>query len=469
MWTLFLSYRRDDSAPYAGRIHDRLVAHFGAESVFMDITAIDIGEDFEEAITRTVASCNVLIAVIGPRWLSNTNATGQSRLHESGDFVGIEVATALQRGIRVIPALVGNAQMPSNSQLPENLQRLAMRQAIEISDSRFHQDIDRLIAVLQKMRTAALAPPPALEEPPPAVQRPQRVRPLFVVGAIAVVLLLILIALLMASHPEPTLPANASSTSATTATATTASATAPSATTTSTSAPVEPARDTRTATRETPVTVVLKPRPPSEGLALVSKIASFVGDVSNVRTIGRTGSTVMKTPDGDVRADVQSIVRYPDAARVVMKTPMGDLTDVVSPEATFMITPEGTRDVPDAQRDAALLDLRLDLIAVLKNAGNPEYTFTVGKTEADGRVLLINAYGASVTWIVDPNTGRVVRTISKTPTRETVTGLSNWKTFEGLNFPTSLVVTHDGKKAFESHFTSVAVNPRVDPKVFAKP
>jgi zinc protease len=210
----------------------------------------------------------------------------------------------------------------------------------------------------------------------------------------------------------------------------------------------------------------------AEGMALVKKVGSFVGDVSKVQAIARTGTMMMKTPQGDMQADTQALTRYPDAQRVVMKMPMGEITRVVSPEAAFMITPMGTQDIPSSQRDSALSDLRAELIAVLKNVDNPKYTFTAGEKTADGQTLVINADGASVKWIVDPATGRVLRTISKATMPvpgDAVTELSDWKTFGGLNLPTSSVITRNGEKAGEMHLATVEVNPAVDAKAFVKP
>ena len=210
----------------------------------------------------------------------------------------------------------------------------------------------------------------------------------------------------------------------------------------------------------------------AEGKALAQKVAQFVGNVSGVQTIGRTGTMVMVTPQGEMQADVNSVTRYPDAQRVVMKMPMGEITRVVSPEASFMITPMGTQDMPGSQRDSALGDLRSELIAVLKNIDNPKYTFTAGAMEGDARVLEINADGNSVKWHVDPATGRVLRTISRASgpmPGDAVSELKEWKTFGGLNLPTLTTRTLNGEKAGEMKVTNVEVNPAVDAKAFVKP
>src|SRR5438477_638897 len=110
MPTIFLSYRREDSADAAGRLHDHLGAHFGRESVFMDVDTIPFGVDFREHLDEAVSRCDVLLAVIGERWLDACHPPGpkqgQRRLDDPADFVAVEIHSALARDIPVIPVLV---------------------------------------------------------------------------------------------------------------------------------------------------------------------------------------------------------------------------------------------------------------------------------------------------------------------------------------------------------------------------
>jgi TPR repeat protein len=147
---LFINYRREDTAPYAGRLYDRLIAHFGEDQVFIDIDQIEPGEDFVEVINRKVSACDIAIVAIGPRWLGATDPSGKRRLDDASDFVRMEIVAALQRKIRVIPVLVGGAQMPREQELPEVLAPLSRRNAIELSETRFHADVDRLIEAIKK-------------------------------------------------------------------------------------------------------------------------------------------------------------------------------------------------------------------------------------------------------------------------------------------------------------------------------
>jgi hypothetical protein len=162
---IFLSYRRDDSGGHAGRLADDLKQAFASDQVWRDIEAIEAGTDFVEAIGKAVGSCNVLLAMIGPRWLDATNPAGKRRLDDPGDFVRLEIATALERGVRVIPVLVAGAAMPAEAALPEVLRPLSRRQAQELSDKRWDYDVGQLFAVLEKL--------PGLSRHRPAARQPE--------------------------------------------------------------------------------------------------------------------------------------------------------------------------------------------------------------------------------------------------------------------------------------------------------
>lgn len=166
---IFISYRREDTAGHAGRIFDRLRETFGRDKVFMDVAAIEPGVDFVEAIDRAVGSCDVLLVIIGKQWLSCHDAAGRNRLDDPKDFIRLETATALRRNIRVIPVLVQGASMPGEGDLPDELKKLARRQATEISDSHWDASFGQLIETLQKLLSDAAKPAqPDTEETPHA-------------------------------------------------------------------------------------------------------------------------------------------------------------------------------------------------------------------------------------------------------------------------------------------------------------
>ena len=163
---IFISYRRDDSAGYAGRLYDRLAGHFGPGRVFMDVEGIEPGTDFVDAIENAVASCRVLIVLIGDEWLSTTDASGRRRLDDPHDFIRLETRAALARDIRVVPVLLDRAPMPAYEALPEDLRPLVRRQAVELNHKQWEATSGELIRTLEKILDTSDAPaPPADPEP----------------------------------------------------------------------------------------------------------------------------------------------------------------------------------------------------------------------------------------------------------------------------------------------------------------
>jgi hypothetical protein len=140
MASVFISYRREDAAGHAGRLCDRLTARFGQARVFMDLQDIAPGQDFAQSIDDTIASCECVVVVIGPRWLEML----QKRALGAEDFVQHEIAAALRRAVTIIPVLVGGAQMPLAAQLPAEMAVLSQRNALEVRDDRFDEDAARL-------------------------------------------------------------------------------------------------------------------------------------------------------------------------------------------------------------------------------------------------------------------------------------------------------------------------------------
>lgn len=154
---IFISYRREDCPGHAGRIFDRLRSRFGSDVVFMDVAAIEPGVDFVEVLHKAVGSCDALLAVIGPQWLSATH-DGKRRLDDPYDFVRIEIASALERNVRVLPVLVEGAAIPPTEGLPTDLHALTRRQAVELRDARWDDDIERLVEGLEKFLKAGENP-----------------------------------------------------------------------------------------------------------------------------------------------------------------------------------------------------------------------------------------------------------------------------------------------------------------------
>jgi hypothetical protein len=181
---IFISYRRDDTRHVAGRLAGDLAEHFGHERIFRDIETIEPGVDFVEALNKALGGCVVMLVMIGDRWLTITDPRGRRRLDDPHDWTRLEVSTALQRGIRVVPVLVEGAALPAEDDLPDDLKPLVRRQALQLADGRWRGDLQALVDALARVKglepvarapQAAPAPPSAplsaplsAPAPPPA-------------------------------------------------------------------------------------------------------------------------------------------------------------------------------------------------------------------------------------------------------------------------------------------------------------
>jgi TIR domain len=164
--TIFISYRRDDTAGFAGRLYDRLADRFSGDRVFMDIDTIRPGHEFAADIEQALSECAACIVLIGPRWTTIASADGGRRLDDPTDFVRLEVAAAIRRGVPLFPVLVDGAASPPAASLPEEIRGVAARQSIELSSERWNYDVGRLLLALDeatgratKRRTRRHRPP----------------------------------------------------------------------------------------------------------------------------------------------------------------------------------------------------------------------------------------------------------------------------------------------------------------------
>lgn len=207
-----ISYRREDSSPAAGRLYDRLQAEFGKGNVFMDFDSIPYGVDFREKIKQTLEGAQVVIAVIGPAWMGN-RGRGKRRINDPTDFVRIEIAQALLRGIPVIPVLLDNTVMPKVESLPEDIRGLAYRNALMLDTGvDFHHHANRLISGIRKVvvmpsallpdtppgpaqdvQLRSLSPPPLAASPKPPLS--DKTTKMMIGGAIALMAVVTFIAL----------------------------------------------------------------------------------------------------------------------------------------------------------------------------------------------------------------------------------------------------------------------------------
>jgi hypothetical protein len=149
MPTIVISYRRTDSSAVAGRIFDRLIAHYGEESIFLDVDNIPFGIDFRIHISEILQRTDVVLAIIGANWLG-VSPDGATRMRDPTDPVRFEIETAIARRMPIIPVLVDGAKMPDSTDLPVEFGNFAHLNAAEVATGReFRNQMDRLIAAIE--------------------------------------------------------------------------------------------------------------------------------------------------------------------------------------------------------------------------------------------------------------------------------------------------------------------------------
>jgi len=201
MGGIFISYRRGDSAPYARLLRDDLGDRFGSDLIFRDIDNIRPGAKFAEVIDQAIEGCSAFIALIGDEWLTVSDDAGARRLDNPDDYVRLEITSALERNVLIVPVLIESAEMPDADALPPPLRPLVMRQAVVLTDAGWKHQVQQLIDALGSVvvtPVAAAPPPPAQTQtvaPPPTAgatsKIPRRPLTLAIVAALMVLAVLL--------------------------------------------------------------------------------------------------------------------------------------------------------------------------------------------------------------------------------------------------------------------------------------
>ncbi|MFI8825905.1 toll/interleukin-1 receptor domain-containing protein [Streptomyces sp. NPDC053431] len=122
---VFVNYRTGDEETAATMIARELARRFGDERIFFASNSIEPGRRFPVELVRAVEECEALLAVIGPRWAEVRGADGRPAFEAEQDWTRREIQTALDRGVLVIPVLVGKATRIDRTVLPDVLLELA--------------------------------------------------------------------------------------------------------------------------------------------------------------------------------------------------------------------------------------------------------------------------------------------------------------------------------------------------------
>lgn len=172
MPSIVISYRRADTGQIAGRIFDRLEAHFGRDSVFMDIDGIPVGADFRERVQSVLDKCDIVLAVIGPHWADG--AQSRDRLADEADWVRIEIETALAKKVPVVPVLIDQTQLPPASALPQSVRDIVFKQAARLDTGLdFTVHMERLLRSLDSYFESG-AVKPEVGRPQARAREPER-------------------------------------------------------------------------------------------------------------------------------------------------------------------------------------------------------------------------------------------------------------------------------------------------------
>lgn len=184
--SLFISYRRDDSAGYARALAEALGQRHGAARVFIDADDIRAGQRFGTTIEQALADARVVLVLIGRRWAAERGADLPPRLHDADDLVRHEVARALARpDTTVLPLLLDGTPMPEAAQLPPDLQALTGLHALSLGTATWGPDCQRLMAALDPL----MGPPSVAQASdiprPPAPRRRSMLTAVAVAAAVA--------------------------------------------------------------------------------------------------------------------------------------------------------------------------------------------------------------------------------------------------------------------------------------------
>jgi zinc protease len=219
----------------------------------------------------------------------------------------------------------------------------------------------------------------------------------------------------------------------------------------------------------------------AEGKALAAKVVAAMGGeakLAGIKSLKAKLTITRKTPQGDFPLPMETMIVFPDHLHADMQTPNGAMEIVVSPDAAFMAMPgQGVHDFPANQKAESLEQIKRDPIFIAAHWKDANVFFHAGGTEKIGsveaRIVDVNAAGAAIRWFVDPQTGHILketyRTLGQSGPVQGETAMENWQTVGGVTIPLIRKNKQNGEDSSSAEYTSLEVNPAVDPKIFEKP
>ncbi|HUO84397.1 MAG TPA: pitrilysin family protein [Thermoanaerobaculia bacterium] len=200
--------------------------------------------------------------------------------------------------------------------------------------------------------------------------------------------------------------------------------------------------------------------------------------VESVQSVRRTGNATIRTPQGEMSVGIDVVEVFPDRIRQTMKTPMGEISMVATPDAGFMLTPGGTQPLPGSQKEEMVNDVAKTPLNVLQNAGSPDYSFAAAGTETiegvEAKLLDVDAAGQQMRWSLHPESGVILRSRSTSMAMgqpaERVVDYRDFRDLgNGIIQPFAMTITTNGEPTGSVAVESITINPEIDPAVFQKP
>ncbi len=218
-----------------------------------------------------------------------------------------------------------------------------------------------------------------------------------------------------------------------------------------------------------------------EGKVLAAKVVAALGGegkLADVKALREQINVMQKTPQGEISIPMETTIVFPDHLHVEMHPSGMTMQVVVTPDIAFMAAPgQGVHDMPGSQKEETLAQIKRDPIFIASHWKDPNMFFRSGESEkvgdTDARVVDINSEGVTLRWWVDPQTGRILKqiytTLGQGGPAPGETDFENWKSIGGLNIPTLRHSKQNGEETSTAEYTSLEVNPTIDPKMFEKP
>jgi hypothetical protein len=146
---IFISYRRNDERSTVGRLLSALQSTFTPEQLFADADPVQPGDDVVRGVNAKIRQSNVLVAIIGPKWLSASETQSATRLDNAADVVRVAIEAAFRTRKRVVPVLIGGSEMPTAGRLPATLRPLATLAPVRVQNDSFQADVEGLVQSLK--------------------------------------------------------------------------------------------------------------------------------------------------------------------------------------------------------------------------------------------------------------------------------------------------------------------------------